>query len=715
MSQPPRPTRVGEAPQDPQEWKIFPRNLTARADYIVPGNPTVSRPEDGVHNSYPGLEMDARNIQKYFFPGLYFEVYRGDGARLAALTPTDLAEVWKSMGLEDSDVDRNLFLWLIKGHTAPDQDAADPPTIDLTREGAPKPQASIGGLYAWRIVEALFPGKVAIAIGVDPPKPGDNIEAAKTAIQAVWEASGETETFVQQEGTSPWTFAILVAQRSPYLNEQGVLSPDVYLPGELTRTLCTPWTYDFRDCQCFYWASNKPDVNSSEDGQYPYLNFQRKNWDVEPQTEDIANSYEARRSREIDYAEMMVDWEQLRAVVNGRECGQAFVPETPPMGPLLDLETIKTELSYLATVEHALAVQYLYGYYSIDAPKEQPTDVDLREFRLWKGANEIFQIAIDEMRHLRWVNEVLRLLGEPIQVGRAALIGRRFQIPFYLQSLSNSQLQWYVDVERPSRSTKEGLDGMYVGILTSLQQLPADALDEEKRQRAIEIVKLIVDEGEGHYVRFSTAQQNLAFFNDVGRADLPAYIREGQWKVKENQPDPPVFPGTSFFGVPKAADPDTDEARLQLQSDTLYWVLLCFLKIAMSIRDDIRSGRALKTAIALMFAMNDTNFYLARLGATPLFTLPEWLEAYPPITSQEQAYELLNRVTSVLEEAGLYGEGAAVLAQQVVAVAKPVSLEKSNILPSPILTQSLKGVHDASIEEVVDFFKEAIAESEFLG
>src|SRR5262249_23232406 len=52
---------------------IFPRNLTARADYLVPGNPIVTRPEDTVANCYPGLDLDVRNLDRRFFPGLVFE------------------------------------------------------------------------------------------------------------------------------------------------------------------------------------------------------------------------------------------------------------------------------------------------------------------------------------------------------------------------------------------------------------------------------------------------------------------------------------------------------------------------------------------------------------------------------------------------------------------------------------------------------------------
>src|SRR5437870_3820417 len=79
-------------PQTARVNKIFPRNLTARAGYLVAGNPVVTRPEDAVANCFPGLEVDIRNLDRRFFPGLVFE-FVADGAWLAyvdALEDPDL-------------------------------------------------------------------------------------------------------------------------------------------------------------------------------------------------------------------------------------------------------------------------------------------------------------------------------------------------------------------------------------------------------------------------------------------------------------------------------------------------------------------------------------------------------------------------------------------------------------------------------------------------
>ena len=66
-----------------QANKIFPRNLTAQAAYQIAGNPVVTRPEDAVANCFPGLEVDIRNLDRRFFPGLVFDFIES-GARLRA-------------------------------------------------------------------------------------------------------------------------------------------------------------------------------------------------------------------------------------------------------------------------------------------------------------------------------------------------------------------------------------------------------------------------------------------------------------------------------------------------------------------------------------------------------------------------------------------------------------------------------------------------------
>jgi len=110
--------------------------------------------------------------------------------------------------------------------------------------------------------------------------------------------------------------------------------------------------------------------------------------------------------------------------LNDRE-GTAFaVPPTPTLTEYLTREQVIAELTYLATVEHALIVEYLFAVYSIKASRLVPVGpVDELTRATIAATREVFRVALDEMRHFRWVNELLGLLGAPHSVNRAIVIG----------------------------------------------------------------------------------------------------------------------------------------------------------------------------------------------------------------------------------------------------------------------------------------------------
>ncbi|MDJ0591376.1 MAG: ferritin-like domain-containing protein [Pleurocapsa sp. MO_226.B13] len=606
-----------EQPQDPRQWKIFPRNLTANATYYVVGNPTVSRPEDGVDNSYPGLECDTRNLDKFFFPGLYVEFYRGSGAMPIEVIQGSLPY---QAGLRQEDLTPNsklnpvVFVWAIMGRTQAEESATEPPL---------KVMVGKQGLAVYRYAHGLLPGKIALLIGREQPSE----KVLAEAIETLKVKFCQGESFICRRDRGSFSWAILVGERARYLDENGVIDPEVYQPGQLTQSLCAPWMYDFRDCSCFYWASNKPDVVTSEDGDYPYLNFLRKNWQVEPPTTDIAGTAQARRQRELDYGELVTDWEQLRAVVNDRESGESYVPSPGPtlVNPLKSKEDLINELNYLASVEHALAVEYLYAYYSLNTPENLAEDNnDWRTKTIWTAAQEILKIAVDEMRHLRWANECLTLLDADVSVGRAALLGRNFNEPFVLRQLTPQTLQWFIDVERPSRVTTRGLDGMYVRILDAIEQNP-DWFTPEVAENLLRIVKLIIDEGEEHYVRFSNVQRNLGRLND-------SYLRSAY--------------GIGTNGEPFEAPPETPLVRLQQMSDHYYATILRLIQVSFALKDKA-SGKTIREAIKIMFSLNGVNFQLAEQGMTPLFTLPdEW----PTPTKPEETCQFLEKIKEEAEK-----------------------------------------------------------------
>lgn len=575
------------------DWKIFPRNLTARADFVVRGNPASSRPESGVDNCYPGLEFDQRNLDKAFFPGLSLEFHRSDGAIVRGVLPGGPAQ---AAGLSGADLP--LYLWAVLGRTTFDQSDDDPPAFFFY---------GLDGLEVWRRVHDLLPGRLAILLGPDPGFSALPVSFQIISLLDQLRDTGESRIF--RDGAGGIQAVVLTGERARYLDGDGVIDVDAYPAGELTRSLCAPWQYDFRDCGCFYWAASKPDLVTSADGQHRDLNFQRR--DRSP-TPDIA-SYPERRALELDYGELIQGWNDLPVVVNDRET-DAPLEQPVFTGLLLDRDQVVAELRYLATVEHALCVEYLYAHYSLAAPMMLPdpdTGVTDLTRRIFAAASEVFAIAVDEMRHLRWVNEALAMLGEFPELGRAERIGRQFDRPFALEPLTPEQLQWFIDVEAPSQAVGQGVDGMYVQLHASVDRQPSQFPEPD---RLAHLLKLIIDEGQDHYQRFLSVQRHLS-----GMAPA-TYLRQ--------LGDPP---------------PDAVQPGLQRLSDQNYEVLLGALQATFALGDRA-AGALLEQSRRAMFNLHEANHVLAGRGARPRFTLPALPTA--PLRSASSAHAF----TDALEE-----------------------------------------------------------------
>ena len=310
--------------------KIFPRNLTARADYTVRGNPASSRTESGVDNCYPGLEFDQRNLDKAFFPGLTFEFHRSEGAVLVGAAESGVPA---EAGLRPADLgppEDPLFLWAVLGPLSTDI------SVSLRDRD---------GLEAWRCVHDLAPGRILVLIGRGSSSSA--LPFSPDLDAQLGEFRDEGRSFVQRGEDDVFDLAVLVGERAAYLDDNGVIDPAAYEPGELTRTLCAPWQYDFRDCGCFYWAATKPDIVVSADGTVPYVNFMRRDRSEPPEI-DVSTDSQERREKELDYAELIEGaWNDLAVVVDDRENLPASLPTVPTVEHMSRQEVID-ELVYLA-------------------------------------------------------------------------------------------------------------------------------------------------------------------------------------------------------------------------------------------------------------------------------------------------------------------------------------------------------------------------------
>ncbi len=231
-----------------QSPKLIARNVAAVRRFAdasslvrtMAGNPVSTRLESGIGNCFPGLECDLRNLERRFFPFLEVDIgdftdcagrrrFRRGGARKRppAACRRRMPRNYSILANELA-TGRAVFVSRLSGSFGVLGQ------LDLTLD-SPSTQAD-------------FP-RSSTGPNRRPPD-------AWTAVRLLTEGTDVTLVFVNDGG--PGTVR-LTAERARYLDDNGTLSA-AFLPGELSQSLCSPWTHDFRDCGCFYWASNHPDI-----------------------------------------------------------------------------------------------------------------------------------------------------------------------------------------------------------------------------------------------------------------------------------------------------------------------------------------------------------------------------------------------------------------------------------------------------------------------
>lgn len=487
--------------------KIIARNLTAKAAYDVPGNPPSTRPESGVGNCYPGLEYDHRNLDRRFFPGLIIEYLSSDssaegnarqGARLVAVDAADV-------DLRNAEPQyRGLALTLLSALQAASKAlsakgsqwylfsiAQGGKTIDLPAadDGTP-----IDGAVVWRIIRSLAPAPVTISL-----KRRDDPKAAVLSFEGWRKRFTDART--------------------------GVISLSLQ-PGELTQSLCSPWMHDFRDCACTYWASNHPDIVFAETpagtGTLPsgqvadaLLGTGRVDWlradRAFPASSLATSSGSANLQLEMSHFEINQRWQDLAVVLENQEIGSTYVPRSRRRDhaqPYSSPAELRDALELLAGLEHLVILMYLYARYSVIHPDQAregetgqwPTLIDDTEFL----RHQLLDVAISEMQHLRWVNQLLAEIAAtgiipgweyvpavrpPALVIPAA--GRMREQPAVLDPLGGKLIDLFIAIEEPSGY----IDGRYARATATL-------LRPEYPRHLYEAASTIARDGESHFLKF---------------------------------------------------------------------------------------------------------------------------------------------------------------------------------------------------------------------
>lgn len=515
--------------------KIFPRNLTARAAHVVAGNPDISRPEDSVGNCFPGLDMDVRNLDRRFFPGLVFEfISDGDTPepnRLGALLlypdglgdPELQPEYLDQLGPADRALIAPLRAALFKRLIGDLQDQLATGTwyLDWIEQGGkristktpPPENLPLDGIVVWRLVRGLIPGEVSIGLG----RRGAPGRAAHVELKG-------------------W-------RRLFTLPRTGVLSR-AYQPGELMMSMCSPWQHDFRDCACHYWASNRPDVVHGEIaiGEQtlpgglatdPVRAMTQLDWMRADRSRGaeaaVLNTLDAIRSFQMDHFQINRTWQDLNIVLNNTEIGSVYLPPSPetaePYGSPAELYGVIRDT--LAPLEMTLAIEYLYASLSL-IPRDAPADP--RRPDLGEHAEFVRQYllltAVNEMQHLRWANELLWVLARSIpslgpyvpvlKIAPNIPMGPGRSRPSALRPLEPKVLEDFIAVEEPSGT----IDGAYARVVATLGR-------SEYPPHLRDLASRIIGEGTEHFTRFRDIRAVLKPYKDVNPVPYLRPLRLG--------------------------------------------------------------------------------------------------------------------------------------------------------------------------------------------
>lgn len=500
----------------------------------VLGNPASSLMESGVGNCYPGLEFDLRQLDVRFFPGLTFEF----------------------LGIEPSGPDGTQGVHLVNADVESDpvlaNDDAWVSALKKQLNGAAGAALGSGDWYLHSVEQLgrridLYDFDVFQNTTLMTPYEG---ETCWWIIRGIEADADLTIALTQRDrnGQPIGNPVTLPGRRRRFLDEEGMI-PDVYRAGELTASMCSPWTHDFRDCACQYWASNHPDVvlgpvigprdeaGTAQDDAAQAVTF--KSWlRRRGPSRDVSAppTLEEARKAEYDPYEINLVWEQLDFVLQGIE-----TDGTEKLQPITALhqayptaaDAIRDLSEELAPLEFTLSMVYLYAHFSLRSPEE----VQDHERKVWpdladdlRAARQfILSVALSEMTHMRWVNQILWTLDragfypkgqsyKPIVRPLAPKGGPDMSAEMEarvrtLRPATPDAIADFVAVERPSGN----LDREYAGLVDHLRDNPA-----AYPAGLYELAVRIDSDGLQHYHKFRDVAQILSRYT----AQPALYLRD---------------------------------------------------------------------------------------------------------------------------------------------------------------------------------------------
>jgi hypothetical protein len=486
----------------PSASKLLPRNVSAvrrgrdpaNATRMIVGNSVSTRLESGIGNFFPGLECDLRNLERRFFPFLEVDTDFSD----IVVVAVDLA------GAVDAFSRGVINAADLQNYRTIEHDLSQ-----SARWSVRTIAGDFGPLGVQTVTLSALGSGVSFGDGRPPAD-------AWVAVRLLKEDSLVTLTLGRVPAAGQITLA---GPRTRYLDDDGALSR-LFEPGELTQSLCSPWTHDFRDCACFYWASNHPDIalpplpDAATPATAPKWNLDTA-WEradrslTSPPLANLAGSNSSVPAgspavREMAHNEINRHWQLLNFVLERRE---RVAPYQAGMAsaamPLPDAAALLTHLRYAAGVELAVMLEYLSAAWSLrrqDAGLPQMLSDDIRA-----AFAEIQRIAIGEMRHVRAVNDLIAAMAPPGAFEPALAVAAEIPLggpgdyrPLQFRAAEPATIADFIEIEAPSMS----VDGLYARIYATLV---AGAGTEEQ----VQAVRTLISEGGDHFQTFLFVQEWL--------------------------------------------------------------------------------------------------------------------------------------------------------------------------------------------------------------
>jgi hypothetical protein len=148
-------------------------------------------------------------------------------------------------------------------------------------------------------------------------------------------------------------------------------------------------------------------------------------------------------------------------------------------------------LHTVAEVEHTLMVQYLYAAYSLAPDNDGLTPEQQQAVRDWQAT--ILEIAREEMVHLVSVQNLLQLIGGPLNFEREDFPFRSDLYPFmfHLQPLTRRSLAKYVAAERPAQIAKPEDEELFRTVIEPLAREENDEVPVNRVGALFERLRLL--------------------------------------------------------------------------------------------------------------------------------------------------------------------------------------------------------------------------------